>query len=121
MRVEPSARVCVVVALVSLLLTPLGAHSTAWASVPDAGVPGRLKVLALGDSYTAGVGDGDYYDGSCMRSPHSWADQWVSMVRARGVDVAFENQAWSGATTRHVYVAQDRSSLGWRALLGRFS
>ncbi|MEE9964269.1 MAG: hypothetical protein K4304_04145 [Propionicimonas sp.] len=78
-------------------------------SVARADELAAVKVLALGDSYTAGLGGGDYYDQEgCSRSPHSWASQWVGMLRSRStVPVEFENYACSGATMANFYMGQD--------------
>ncbi|MBU4092698.1 MAG: VWD domain-containing protein, partial [Actinobacteria bacterium] len=65
-----------------------------------------IRVLALGDSFTAGVGGGDYEAGSCMRSPHSWVRQWANRARSRGENVAVDNYACSGAQMDHFYDQQ---------------
>lgn len=59
-----------------------------------------ISYVALGDSYSAGVGAGDYYasSGSCHRSPHGYPVLWAA---AHSTNV-FSFQACSGATTSNV-------------------
>jgi hypothetical protein len=62
--------------VVATLLVYVGASavvpSQARAETPQS----LLKTLVLGDSYSAGVGGGDYEPGPCAVSPHSYAAQW---------------------------------------------
>jgi hypothetical protein len=54
----------------------------------------------LGDSYSAGVGGGDYEPGPCAVSRHSYAAQWVEAARRSGVNAAWPvNHACLGAVT----------------------
>jgi hypothetical protein len=66
--------------LVALILSLLGFALPAAAARADV-EPSLINVLAAGDSFTAGVGGGNYYwDSDCVRSPNSWARQLVDMV-----------------------------------------
>ncbi|GGL99931.1 SGNH/GDSL hydrolase family protein [Nakamurella endophytica] len=56
--------------------------------------------VALGDSYSAGVGAGD--TGDCGRSPHAFPALWA----AAHPDVRFTSLACSGARTQDVLTAQ---------------
>lgn len=65
-----------------------------------------LKIILVGDSYSAGNGardangDRDYYGPSgCYRSRSNWAEQYVAGLGAKGYNVTFVNRACSGATT----------------------
>ncbi|HEX3790758.1 MAG TPA: SGNH/GDSL hydrolase family protein [Pseudonocardiaceae bacterium] len=63
-----------------------------------------VSFAALGDSYTSGVGTGDYYSdsGSCDRSPESYAALWATAHSASAFDFA----ACSGARTADVISGQ---------------
>ncbi len=69
----------------------------------EAGSGPLVRVLALGDSFSAGVGGGDYEPGPCDRSKNAWSAQWVERARARGVNIALENRACTGATMHNFY------------------
>jgi hypothetical protein len=91
------------------LLVALGALVPPVAAKADELSP-LLKVLALGDSYTSGVGGGDYAPGPCMRSNWSWVSQWAEIARGRGQRVEVDNRACSGATMPDFAVAQNSST-----------
>jgi lysophospholipase L1-like esterase len=58
-------------------------------------------IVALGDSYGAGTGAGDYEPGTedtCWRSAHSVAEEVVGQLTAEGFPVDFDNVACAGAT-----------------------
>jgi len=57
---------------------------------------------ALGDSYSSGVGAGDYSGGSCDRSAHAYAQQWADTHAPS----SFSFLACSGATTTDVINGQ---------------
>ena len=59
-----------------------------------------VNYVALGDSYSSGVGAGSYYSssGSCDRSPNAYPAQWAA---ANSV-TSFTFAACSGATTADV-------------------
>jgi len=82
------------------------------AAAPD--VPQPLKVVLLGDSYSAGNGartssdDRDYYGPKgCYRSHSNWAEQYVDSLQAAGYEVTFLNRACSGAVTADVLSDRD--------------
>ena len=82
--------------------TALFACALALAVAPaaNAGTHRSLQVVALGDSYAAGTGAGDYEpgtDGVCYRSANSAAAVVVSDLRSRGKKVDFANVMCSGA------------------------
>lgn len=63
-----------------------------------------IEYAALGDSYSSGVGTGDYYSnsGSCDRSPESYAALWEAAHSVSNFDFA----ACSGAKTTDVLNSQ---------------
>lgn len=63
------------------------------------GLHGPLKVVLIGDSYSAGNGAGSYYGPrGCYRSRTNWAERYVAELR-RDHAVTFVNRACSGAVT----------------------
>lgn len=65
-----------------------------------------LKVVLIGDSYSAGNGartasdDRDYYGPSgCYRSHSNWASKYVDLLEDDGYNVTFDNRACSGGVT----------------------
>jgi lysophospholipase L1-like esterase len=68
----------------------------------DAAVP--VNYVALGDSYSSGVGAGDYISssGSCERSTEAYPEQWA----AANSPASFVSVACSGATTADVLGSQ---------------
>ena len=65
---------------------------------------GTVNYVALGDSYSSGVGAGDYISssGSCERSTKAYPEQWAG-ANAPG---SFVSVACSGATTADVLSSQ---------------
>ncbi len=68
-----------------------------------------LKVVLLGDSYSAGNGAVDaeggrnYYGPSgCYRSPTNWAGQYTDWLGTQGYNVTYVNRACSGGVTSHL-------------------
>jgi len=68
-----------------------------------------LKIVLLGDSYSAGNGardangDRDYYGPKdCYRSKSNWAEQYVDYLQSSGYEVTFLNRACSGAVAADV-------------------
>jgi lysophospholipase L1-like esterase len=96
-----------------LVVAPLTVTACTWlalaiavpasAAVPSATQP-AVHYVALGDSYAAGVGAGDYYNssGSCDRSAEAYPALW-----AAAHDLAsYVSEACSGATTATVLSSQ---------------
>ena len=68
-----------------------------------------LKVVLLGDSYSAGNGarndngDHDFYGPKdCYRSRSNWSEKYVSGLRAIGYNITYLNRACSGGVTDDV-------------------
>jgi lysophospholipase L1-like esterase len=63
-----------------------------------------VRYVALGDSYSSGVGAGDYLDssGGCDRSPHAYSTLWA----AAHSPASYTSVACSGATTSDVTSSQ---------------
>lgn len=87
--------------LALLLLVPIALTSSVPAAVAaPVGRAAPLKVLLLGDSYSAGNGAGAYYGpGACHRSKKNWAERYVRWLTAEGHPVTFVNRACSGGVT----------------------
>jgi lysophospholipase L1-like esterase len=87
----------------SVLLGVLAALALVVANAPAAHAAGASYV-ALGDSYSSGVGAGDYTDesGDCDRSPNAYPALWA----ADNAPAAFVSVACSGATTADVANSQ---------------
>ena len=63
-----------------------------------------LKVVLLGDSYSAGNGAGDYYGPhECYRSKNNWAERYIEALRTQGYAVTFVNRACSGGVTADIF------------------
>jgi sugar lactone lactonase YvrE len=97
-RLRVAAWATVTVTIAANLIVP------AVAPLPDAqAAPGPLKVLILGDSYSAGTGGGSYHDiGSdswgCHRSKNTWGQKLkVRLSRQLGREVDVTNRACNGA------------------------
>jgi lysophospholipase L1-like esterase len=75
------------------------------AAVAGTGTPAKaatsVRYVALGDSYSSGVGAGDE-SGSCDQSPHAYAHLWASA----NSPTSFTFAACSGATTSSVISSQ---------------
>jgi len=69
-----------------------------------ASAAGAVNYVALGDSYSSGVGAGDYIwsSGSCQRSTQAYPEQWAG---AHG-PASFVSVACSGASTADVLASQ---------------
>lgn len=107
---------CLAALFMSVLILPQSAATTASAQ----SAPARpLKILLLGDSYTAGNGasafnsdPGDdlevarYYGGSCYRSHLNWGSRYAARLRTQGYNVTIVNRACNGATTAEVLNSQ---------------
>ena len=75
------------------------------AAITGTGTPAKaassVRYVALGDSYTSGVGAGDE-SGSCDQSPNAYGPLWA----AANSPVSFTFAACSGATTSSVITSQ---------------
>jgi len=74
------------------------------ATAPAATAQAAVHYVALGDSYSAGVGAGDYISGSgsCERSAKAFPEQWADAHSP----ASFVSVACSGATTADVLSSQ---------------
>ena len=93
-----ATRLRVLAPILGLLIlgSTLDSSKSATAATPT----GQLKILALGDSYTAGNGAGSYYgDSTCYRSLKNYANQFAAKVGAVS-DVG----ACSGAVANDFFV-----------------
>ena len=79
-------------------------YADAPAAVNYADAPAAVNYVALGDSYSSGVGAGDYLSssGSCDRSADAYPEQWA----AANSPATFTSVACSGATTADVLSSQ---------------
>ena len=59
---------------------------------------GAVNYVAMGDSYSSGLGAGNYSGGSCDRSSHAYAQLWATA----NAPASFAFVACSGATTTDV-------------------
>ena len=73
-------------------------------AVPAADAASSVSYVALGDSYSSGLGAGDYVSssGSCDRSTNAYPEQWA----AAESPVSFVSVACAGATTADVLGGQ---------------
>ena len=88
-----------------LILIPIAAVVVTWpvlVAVAPAGAQSAVRYVALGDSYSAGLGAGDYSGGSCDRSAQAYSALWA----AANDPVSYVFQACSGATTSSVLSSQ---------------
>jgi lysophospholipase L1-like esterase len=79
----------------------LAVTAPAAAAVPQATQP-VVRYAALGDSYSSGLGAGDYSGGSCDRSARAYSALWA----AAHDPASYVSQACSGATTGSVISGQ---------------
>jgi lysophospholipase L1-like esterase len=90
-----------------LLLVAVTAGAAVLPAVALAGpaaAQSTVHYVALGDSYSSGVGAGDYYSssGSCDRSPHAYSVLWDNA----NAPATYTSVACSGATTSSVISSQ---------------
>jgi lysophospholipase L1-like esterase len=73
-------------------------------SATAAGAAGGVNYVALGDSYSSGLGAGNYISssGSCQRSTKAYPEQWAST----NAPASFVSAACAGATTADVLSSQ---------------
>ena len=74
------------------------------AAAPPASAQSSVRYVALGDSYSSGVGAGNYTSssGSCDQSPNAYPPLWAN---ANG-PASFANETCAGATTSSVISSQ---------------
>jgi LPXTG-motif cell wall-anchored protein len=88
-RLSAAVAACTVV-----LLSTVTAPATA---APPTGSHKPIKIVQVGDSYSAGNGAGNYQGPEgCYRSPDNWAGRYVRWLRDQGYAVTFVNRACSG-------------------------
>ena len=77
---------------------------TAVSVLPAAGAASSVSYVALGDSYSSGLGAGSYISssGSCDRSTNAYPEQWA----AANSPASFVSAACAGATTSDVIGSQ---------------
>ncbi len=104
-----TSRVVSGVLFASAVTLTVTAVSAAAATAPDgAGNPSTaastVHYVALGDSYSSGVGAGDYdsSSGNCDRSANAYPEQWAD----GNAPASFTSVACSGATTSDVLSSQ---------------
>ena len=79
----------------------LAVAASASAAVPAATKP-AVRYVALGDSYSSGLGAGDYSGGSCERSAKAYPALWA----AAHDPMSYVSRACSNATTSSVITGQ---------------
>jgi lysophospholipase L1-like esterase len=88
-----------------LILIPLvaaAAVTSALSAAAPAAAQSSVSYVALGDSYSSGVGAGNYSDGSCEQSSNSYPALWAG-ANDPG---SYVTEACSGATTGSVISSQ---------------
>jgi lysophospholipase L1-like esterase len=74
-----------------------------FSAVPAAAAGKPLKVVQLGDSYSAGNGAGNYYGPEgCYRSSTNWGERYVDTLRST-YSVTYINNACSGSAIADLY------------------
>lgn len=69
-----------------------------------------LKVVLIGDSFSAGTGAGDYYGPKgCYRSRENWAERYVEALRD-DYRVTFVNRACSGGVTPDILAERSKET-----------
>ena len=78
--------------------------AAAMAAAPPAEAASAVSYVALGDSYSSGLGAGDYISssGSCDRSANAYPEQWAG----ENAPASFVSVACAGATTADVLSSQ---------------
>jgi lysophospholipase L1-like esterase len=99
-----SHRLAVIASAVALCAAAIALPAAADAAViPQTALP-AVRYVALGDSYSSGLGSGDYYSssGSCERSPGSYPALWA----AANDPASYVSEACSEATIGSVLHGQ---------------
>ena len=86
------------------VITSLSGLVTAVAATPAAEAASTVNYVALGDSYSSGLGAGSYISssGSCDRSTNAYPERWA----AAHAPASFVSVACAGATTSDVISSQ---------------
>jgi lysophospholipase L1-like esterase len=86
------------------VITSLSGLVTAVAAMPAAEAASAVNYVALGDSYSSGLGAGSYISssGSCDRSNNAYPEKWA----AAHAPASFVSVACAGATTSDVNSSQ---------------
>jgi lysophospholipase L1-like esterase len=92
------------IAFSAAVLTSLTGLVTAVAAMPAAEAASAVNYVALGDSYSSGLGAGSYISssGSCDRSTNAYPERWA----AAHAPASFVSVACAGATTSDVISSQ---------------
>jgi lysophospholipase L1-like esterase len=88
-----------------LLLVPVAAAAAALPALASGAVAhaqSSVHYVALGDSYSSGLGAGDEGDGSCDQSPNAYTALWAQ----QNDPASYVTEACSGATTSDVISSQ---------------
>jgi lysophospholipase L1-like esterase len=88
-----------------LLLVAITVTATAGATLASgaaAHAQSSVHYVALGDSYSSGLGAGDEGDGSCDQSPNAYTALWA----AQNAPASYVTEACAGATTSNVISSQ---------------
>lgn len=88
-----------------LILIPVvaaAAVASALSVAAPAAAQSSVNYVALGDSYSSGVGAGNYSDGSCDQSANAYSALWAKA----SVPSSYVTEACSGATTSSVISSQ---------------
>ncbi len=88
--------------LVVSTVCAVGLSGAAIVGVTTPASASTANYVALGDSYSSGVGAGDYDDSGCERSPHAYGPLWA----AANSPASFSFVACSGAKTGDVRANQ---------------
>ncbi len=94
-RVSPRARL-------SALLVAAASFAALASGTAVASAASSVHYVALGDSYSSGVGAGNYSDGSCDESSNAYPVLWAN----HNAPASFANETCSGATTSSVISGQ---------------
>jgi lysophospholipase L1-like esterase len=102
-------------ALCSAAVIALAAGLATAATVRPAGAASAVSYVALGDSYSSGLGAGDYISsgGSCDRSTRAYPEQWAGSHSP----ASFVFAACAGATTSDVINSQVAALTGSTTLV----
>ncbi len=104
MRHTSAILAATIAVVASTLITPAipgNANPPMVTALAAPAVPKPMKIVLLGDSYSAGNGAGNY-DGHCYRSRVNWAQRYVTWLNQHGHQARLINRACSEAITTDV-------------------